>query len=199
VLFLNDRLPNGAGFTRWLDRNFTALLLSVLDGSNRFSARLLSGGHRLRCDARCPLCLQHFRNMNYHGLLDWRLGLALLRVLADERWACGLDGRFTGPELDGWPMSNNQLTDWPGWADVLVRAFCLDFGYKPNRFGALPGFVDNLGQAVVAIHPLWPEQSNLEDNVLARARLEAGRGGREVKVVDTFNLAARPAWVRSRL
>jgi hypothetical protein len=199
LLLVNDRLPNGAGFTRWLDRNFPGLLRSLLNGSNRFGARLLEEQHRRRCDSKCPVCLQHFRNMNYHGLLDWRLGLAMLRILAEETWVCGLDGDFQGPELGGWPVGNGLLGDWLSWAAALVAAFCQDFQFEQQTFGILPGFLDDLGRAFVAAHPLWPKQSNVEDNVLARARLEAGRGGREVEMVDTFNLAVRPAWVRGRV
>ena len=103
VLFINDRLPNGAGFTRWLNDNFAVLLRSILTGSNPFASRVLDDRHASQCDSRCPVCLQHFRNMNYHGLLDWRLGMSLLRLLADENFLCGLDGVFTGADLEAWP------------------------------------------------------------------------------------------------
>jgi hypothetical protein len=196
VLFVNDRLPNGAGFTRWLNENFAAVLQSIMDGSNPFAGRVLEDRHRHRCDSRCPVCLQHFRNMNYHGLLDWRLGLSMLRLLTDESYLCGLDGTFTGPDLDSWPAPRGGTVGWLGWAGELVAGFCNDFDCVPRRFGQLHGFVNTDGRAVVVAHPLWPDQSNVEDNVLSAARLSAASGGRSVRTVDTFNLAARPAWVR---
>jgi hypothetical protein len=196
VLFVNDRLPNGAGFTRWLNDHFATLLESVLAGTNPFAGRVLDARHRSRCDARCPLCLQHFRNMNYHGLLDWRLGLSLLRVLADPDYRCGLDGSFSGPDLDAWPGAHGALVGWPAWAGELVEAYCHDFGGTPQNFGQVPGFIDANGGTVVVTHPLWPDQSNVEDNILAEARLAAGPG---VRTMDSFNLAARPAWVRRTL
>jgi hypothetical protein len=199
VLFINDRLPNGAGFTRWLNDNFQDLIGSVLAGTNPFAGRILDAQHRGRCDSRCPVCLQHFRNMNYHGLLDWRLGLSLLRVLADPAYLCGLDGSFAGPDLDSWLGPHGGLIAWPRWARELVGAYCHDFGCAPQTFGRVPGFVDVEGRAVVVTHPLWPDQSNVEDNVLAEARLAAAAGGREVRTMDSFNLAARPAWVRRML
>jgi hypothetical protein len=196
VLFVNDRLPNGAGFTRWLNDHFATLLGSVLAGTNPFAGRVLDPSHRGRCDSRCPLCLQHFRNMNYHGLLDWRLGLSLLRVLADPGYLCGLDGSFSGPDLEAWPGVGGAPIDWAAWAEELVGAYCHDFGCTPQTFGQLPGFVDADGGAVVVTHPLWQDQSNVEENILAEARLAAGPG---VRTMDSFNLAARPAWVRRKL
>ena len=198
VLFVNDRLPNGAGFTRWLNDHFATLLGSVLAGTNPFAGRVLDARHRGRCDSRCPVCLQHFRNMNYHGLLDWRLGLSLtpsagrprlpLRagrvVLQDPTWTRGPGVRAA------------RLIDWPTWAGELVGAYCHDFGCTPQAFGRLPGVVDADGGSVVLTTPLWPDQSNVEDNILAEARLAAGPG---VRTMDSFNLAARPAWVRRTL
>jgi hypothetical protein len=111
VLYLNDRLPNGAGFLRWLHDHFDYVLASVLGPApaNGFARSLLAPAHA-DCDSRCPGCLQHFRNMNYHGLLDWRLGLSLLRSLADPAHACGLDGCFDTPDLRGWVERTGPTT-----------------------------------------------------------------------------------------
>jgi len=34
--------------------------------------------------------------MNYHGLLDWRLGIALMRVMENRNYLAGADGQFNG-------------------------------------------------------------------------------------------------------
>ena len=199
VLFINDRLPNGAGFTRWLNDHYRTLLCSVLNGSNPFAARILDDRHRGRCDSRCPVCLQHFSE--YELPRAARLAtrnVSLLRVLADEACLCGLDGSFTGADLEAWPSPHGGSVDWVGWAAAIVSAYCHDFGCEPQMFGRLPGFIDTDGRAVVVVHPLWPEQSNVDGNILASA-LSAASGGNRLRTIDSFNLAARPAWVRRKL
>ena len=188
-LYVNDRLPNGAGFTRWLRDHFAAVLTSVLGPTpaNGFARSLRAPAHA-DCDSRCPGCLQHYRNMNYHGLFDWRLGLSFLQALADPSHACGLDGRFDTPELLGWLERTRSYRD----------AFCAAFGFTPRDYGPLLGFEAD-GAAYVVRHPLWQEQCNRRGNVLAAARAEAGASGLPVRTVDAFNLKVRPAWTRFNL
>jgi hypothetical protein len=195
VLYLNDRLPNGAGFTRWIAReayrHFSELLSSILGSTptNRFAADLVSAGHADACDGRCPRCLQNFRNMNYHGLLDWRLGLALLHALKDANYDCGLDGTSGGPEL----------RDWVARAEADRNLFCAAFpDFRPVKHGALPA-LENGAAVWLVVHPLWAETSARPDNVLAVARAAARAAGKVPRNVDAFNLHARPAWVRYNL
>ena len=67
-------------------------------------SELLRNDHPTECDQACYRCLQRYSNQAYHGLLDWRLGLAFLTILDDSSWQCGLDGRFEGPALQDWPL-----------------------------------------------------------------------------------------------
>src|SRR5262249_29823832 len=110
-IVINDHLPNGAGFTGWIADNWSTVLQSVVNltpPANSFPGALLSPSHQ-SCDSSCPDCLRHYRNMSYHGLLDWRLGLSLLRTLAIPEFICGLEGDFTIPELQGWPETATSL------------------------------------------------------------------------------------------
>jgi hypothetical protein len=34
------------------------------------------------CDTSCNLCVRDFYDMPYHGVLDWRLGLDMVRLAA---------------------------------------------------------------------------------------------------------------------
>lgn len=194
-LAVNDRVPNGAGFTREIYERFPDLLASILDGRNRYAARVLSSSHLGVCDSKCPICLQTFRNMPFHGLLDWRLGLSLMRVLANENYNCGLDGNMDYTDLSSWSRADGAALDWLQWAESLVGHLCRNFAQARFRhFGQLPGYVAN-DRAVIVRHPLWGATSNLEDNILAAARVAAESDGLNVSLVDTFNLALRPVWV----
>jgi DEAD/DEAH box helicase domain-containing protein len=85
-IVISDRLPNGSGFTLWLAQHWQEVLTEkIINSQNTFVDTIMSQQHRDQCDSSCYNCLRHYRNINYHGLLDWRLGLSLLRVLADNR------------------------------------------------------------------------------------------------------------------
>ncbi len=79
-IILTDVLPNGSGFVRNLFDNIDSVMNTLLtDKTERYVGKLLSDTHN--CDSACYDCLKGYRNMNYHGLLDWRLGMSLLRLL----------------------------------------------------------------------------------------------------------------------
>lgn len=182
-IIVNDHLPNGAGFTNWMAENWKSILESAVDPSppaNSFAGAIISSTHRT-CDSSCPDCLRHYRNMSYHGLLDWRLGLSLLRVLAADSFVCGLDGDFSVPELDGWIENARSLRDM----------FCHSFPQSAARdFGPLPGF-DVGARSVIVIHPMWDQNSPTGYLAEARASLEADA---DVRYVDIFNVLRRPSW-----
>ena len=144
----------------------------------------MSDEHRQKCDSSCYDCLQQYRNMNYHGLLDWRLGLSLLRVLANDNFSCGLDGSFDTPDLEGWLNTATKLRD----------TFCSSFSYcSPQQFGELIGFT--LGdKKVIVVHPLWDlyKPVGLLADAVAVAKVEDP--SQVVRYLDTFNLLRRPSW-----
>ena len=121
--------------------------------------------------------------MPYHGLLDWRLGLAYLNMLQDPEYKCGLDGQFNTPELDGWLDS----------ASELCKNFASQFNFVTKTWGGLPGFEVG-SKRVIIVHPLW-DKKNRSDIV---AEAEANAGG-HVAFLDTFNLLRRPGWCRMQL
>ena len=58
--------------------------------------------HREECTQSCYKCLHRYSNQPFHGLLDWRLGLAFLRALYQSDFVAGADGDFSAPELVDW-------------------------------------------------------------------------------------------------
>ena len=123
--------------------------------------------------------------MNYHGLLDWRLALAYLRILNDPHYSCGLDGQFTTHELDG----------WLNFATKLSENFAEQFGYQPRTWGSLPGFETGIMKEVIIVHPLWDTRDRR--GILAEA--VAAAGDASVRYIDTFNLLRRPGWCHMEL
>ena len=131
-MIVSDHLLNGAGFTAWVRDHWYDLLASITDnnaGPDTFISTMTSQSHRSSCDSSCYTCLRNYRNMAYHGLLDWRLGISLLRELQSAGFRCGLDGDFSTPDLDGWVEQ----------ATSLRNSFCGSFHAQTHSFGQLPG------------------------------------------------------------
>ena len=97
-IVLSDHLANGAGFTNYVSEHWESLLAlatSFDPGPDSFIGSLLRQEHRLACNASCYYCLRNYRNMVFHGLLDWRLGVSFLRCLRSDRFDCGIGGVFS--------------------------------------------------------------------------------------------------------
>jgi DEAD/DEAH box helicase domain-containing protein len=198
VLQITDHLVNGAGFCEELassDGNgrvrVAAMLRSILDEMEAYPLRdFLAVDHAQACDGACYMCLHRYANRAYHGLLDWRLGLAYLRTFIDPGFACGLDGDFVVPELRDW----NRLAQLG--ADEMARRFGRGGG-EVATIGALPAFRFNRSQDdwALVVHPLWSRDAH--DGLLADS--VAAFRGRQLELVDTFNLARRPVRVREQL
>lgn len=189
-LVINDHLENGAGFSAWLSqpdewRRILGLATATDPSTNTFIGKIMSPEHSRACSSACYDCLCVYRNMSYHGLLDWRLGISILRVLQSARHLCGIDGDFSTPELSGWLDSANELQ----------TNFCQSFGgCRPMTFGCLPGWriANRFG---IVIHPLWNTQR--PSAILAEA-LAALRPDDDIRLVDTFNLYRRKSWIYQR-
>ena len=182
-IVIADHLPNGAGFADQLHKDWEKLLGLILNakpGDGSFAGALISERHTTRCDSSCPDCLRQYRNMSYHGLLDWRLGLSLIRVLSDSTYSCGLDGDFSRPDLKNWNEAARQLRD----------SFSVTFGCSPRDFGPLPGF-ELAKRAVIITHPLW--NSDNPKGLLAQAMASVSPDV-SLQFIDTFNTQRRMSW-----
>ena len=181
-IVLSDHLTNGSGYVAWVHNNWAAVLACATSSderANTFIGALTSDSHRQNCDSAGYDCLRQYRNMIFHGLLDWRLGLSLLRSLSDNTFVCGLDRDFAAPDLDRWQEFARERRD----------AFCGTFGCTPRDFGPLPGLVVG-AQQVVIVHPLWDTHRPL--GILAEAH--AAVSSAAPQHLDTFNLLRRESW-----
>jgi hypothetical protein len=190
-IILNDHLENGAGFTAWLsqDDNWRRML-DVITGrtpdDDTFVGKILSAEHVQSCQSACYDCLCFYRNMSYHSLLDWRLGLSILRVLADSSYTCGNDENFSYPELSG----------WLDFSDSLRNSFCQSFqNCETAEFGPLHGWRVG-GRNVILTHPLWSIAHPY--GILAEALASVSQD-ESIRLVDTFNLHRRMSWIYQRL
>lgn len=192
MLQIADALINGSGLSRRLgeDRSdgiphIVHLIRETLADEARwplvdFLKVDEEGDHAARCQTSCYRCIQRYGNRSYHGLLDWRLGLAYLRALVTPGYSCGLDEK------------DRQFPETRGWRE---RAFALAeavVGMRPNSLAAeihkasgIPALRETRagGLTMLVVHPLWRTDGDFG---------KALSGGTDVRFLDTFNLERRP-------
>lgn len=192
MLQMADSLINGSGLCRRLgdDRSdgtphIVFLIDEILKNGAKwplvdFLKRDAAGEHAARCQTSCYQCIQRYGNRSYHGLLDWRLGLAYLRALVYPGYSAGLDIK---------DRDFPETRDWKGRALALADAVA---GMRPNSLmvdvhqpSGLPALRERQagGATFLVVHPLWRTDGNFGTEL-------SGGGG--VRFVDTFNLERRP-------
>ena len=197
LLQITDQLVNGAGYCKQLSEpvDGTPLVLQLatsIVGDRQVSplADLLEPDHVAKCDPACYRCLQRYGNQSYHGLLDWRLGLAYLQALLDPDYGCGLDGANE---------NDPALADWPQLANDYAQAL-VDFdgtGSVETVQGLVAFRIQEDGPKALVVHPLW----NLDDPAprLAAAIRHLKSEGVPICFVDTFQLSRASLAVREGL
>lgn len=181
LVSLADEQINGSGFVADLYENIDVYVQRILRGDDNFFDRMLSDEHTRKCVSSCYECLSNYTNMPYHGLLDWRLGVALFRLLVDETYRVGLDGNIDYPELRDWKKLASQMLS------VLNDSFAMG-GEVKNDDAVLPYLRYN-DKYVFAIHPLWT--SNHTNYLLAKSIYQIKARREDVITIDTFNLVRR--------
>jgi DEAD/DEAH box helicase domain-containing protein len=198
-IILTDELPNGSGFVRFLYNNFQDILVETMNPPdvNNYLGKIHSQAHQDKCKDACYDCLKVYRNMNYHSLLDWKLGLSLMRVLHDPAFVCGSDGNFN---------SYIELYDWLSFATELRNSFARSFGFTHlDEIRGLPVIKTGRNQKniIMIVHPFWDLRNIRVANWLAEIKAEiddytSGRSG-SISIIDTFNLHRRPGWCFEKL
>lgn len=189
VLQIADALINGSGLSRRLGSmgaggrpEITSIIESILISESKWPLAAFAAPHHKRvCHCTCYRCLQQYGIRRVHGLLDWRLALSYLRAMIDGEYACGLDGRFVGHELEGWPERAHALA-----ARVAsIRPGSLTCETLAGR--ELPVIIEKHGgntTKFIVVHPLWrtDDTSSLLESPITP----------DIRFVNTFDLERRP-------
>ncbi|MEI9903033.1 MAG: hypothetical protein WDN06_02895 [Asticcacaulis sp.] len=199
MLQIADSLINGSGLCRRLGEQVSRerkpllaeMISSVVTDSTKwplkdFLASDADGDHAQQCQTSCYRCIQRFGNRRYHGLLDWRLGLAYLRAMVTPNYLCGLSPAEKNlPEIVDWDARAHEL------AETVASMRSGTLAYQPLTSSNLPSIVERTheGQEIarfVVIHPLW----RCDPEVMSKVLCEDWSA--ELKFLDTFNLERRP-------
>lgn len=160
-LYLSDALPNGAGIVSYLyqDGKLEELIKSIVNfdsfDSNKtskeksFMQSLISKDHRHNCLTACQKCLLTYSNRGFHHVLDWRLGVGLLRLMLDPNYDFGFDVATR--------MSCEELSDW----NYIVHECAKKYHLSAETDGQYYWLKDDL--CTVFYHPLWKKTKVLEN------------------------------------
>ena len=135
--------------------------------------------------------------MNYHGLLDWRLGISTLRVMLDDKFCAGVDGNFA---------AGLELHDWLKDAQKTAQQFAKGVGLIQENDFELPVLTTKRqSQFIVVVHPFWrydlaslPEDHWITEKIF-EIIVAAGNDKSKLKFIDSFNLQRRPGWCYQKI
>ena len=95
-VYMNDNAPNGAGFVSMLCSPSPTGKLKLLEimedivSPNPSSPFMQSiRKHAQECKTSCPKCLNTYYNRGLHHVLDWRLGMDVIKLLLDNVYEMG--------------------------------------------------------------------------------------------------------------
>lgn len=91
-IYLSDALPNGANLVGHMfeEENLKLLLEEIADASNSFMKGIISPEHAKSCTTTCHNCLQTYSNRGLHHVLDWRLGVGIIRIMLGQPYDFGM-------------------------------------------------------------------------------------------------------------
>lgn len=141
-VFLSDSLENGAGYSSYLGK--PAVMEDLLKfivgqgGDTRFFGPLVDPKHAAICQTSCPDCIRDFSNLAFHNILDWRLGLDMVRLALDVNAPVDFTVPYWQPLVT--QAAQVYFANQPGWSVLQT---------SPVPIGR------NGPRTQVITHPLW--------------------------------------------
>jgi hypothetical protein len=154
-LFLSDAAPNGSGFMNYLFENFEYILDNILNGDQQFIQSIIE--HKQDCNSSCQKCLNTYGNSGYHHILDWRLGIGLLRLMKNASYSFGfIESEEINFELEDLKELINNASNTYSKIDEKTNLVGGNrFNYLRFEGKPLLGSADSY-KAIV--HPLWNKE-----------------------------------------
>lgn len=190
VLQIADTLVNGSGLSRRLSSPatrpwFIDLMSSIVEDRGQWPLReFTTADHRRSCDQACYECMHRYSNRSYHGLLDWRLGLAYIRTLLNPDHGVGGDGDFRTPELEDWETTS------VGALERIARGTPEFSVLRGTPVPALEWRKAGRSIVVAVRHPLWCQEGDDVPPLVKTMRTAIM--GKELRWLDSFELSRRP-------
>lgn len=146
VIYLSDAAPNGAGIVSYLyqKNHLEEMIDDIIDFRTPFMRSLIDDTHRHKCKTACQDCLLTYSNRGYHHVLDWRLGVSILRLMKDSTFDIGFN-----------PATRTQYQEFADYDEIVLEC--------AQKLGQnwIPGLYHNEAQGMretrhlIIYHPLW--------------------------------------------
>ncbi|MDX2055670.1 MAG: DEAD/DEAH box helicase [Polyangiaceae bacterium] len=180
-VYLADALANGAGYVRHLSER--RILEEVLGDMFRGEHSHTLEGIRNHftdpgcCAASCYLCLLSYENLRYHGLMDWRLAMDVVELVASGT------------------MQTNPTPQWQQRLGLAWQGLGTEFQRRDPVAGFAAADHVELDLSVIAAPPLMNRDRQYIHPDLAEAVADIEGAGRTAFVCSYFDLVHRPWWV----
>ena len=146
VIYLSDAAPNGAGIVSYLYQqgNLRSIIEDIVEFRTSFMQSLINENHRHKCKTACQECLLTYNNRGFHHVIDWRLGVSLLRLMLNSSFDFGFNPATRG--------QYQELADYDELVTECAQKLRQDWtiGNYHHIANNIRG-VDN----VIIYHPLW--------------------------------------------
>ena len=173
VLYLSDAAPNGAGIVSYLyqENHLKTILEEITGFQTAFMQSLISEKHRLSCKTACQDCLLTYTNRGFHHVLDWRLGVSILRLMLNP----GFDFGFN-------PATRRQYQEFSDYDDLVMEcAQKLRQTWTKGSYHHSARFMRDVDNLII-YHPLWSKT-----RLIATAKSE-GLSTEKLAIHNTFRV-----------
>ena len=106
-VYMNDKAPNGAGFVSMLCSPSASGELKLIEIMKNIVSQNPSSpfvqsikNHAQECKTSCPKCLNTYYNRGIHHVLDWRLGMDVIKIMLDQNYTMGFNNLADTPYGD---------------------------------------------------------------------------------------------------
>ena len=152
-VFMVEQLENGAGYTSFLGNadpeiQYEVFLKQLLKNGIIYE-KLTEENHEGTCDCSCYDCLRDYYNQKYHEMLDWRLGLDLAQIAANNSYV---------------PSIMDKSGYWYKLLLSRIEALKGQDGEEINIYPQAESVIIKINnETIILAHPFWSMQkiSNL--------------------------------------
>ena len=163
-VYMNDNAPNGAGFVSMLCSPSATGQLKLIEIMNDIVSPNPSSPfmqsvrkHAQDCKTSCPKCLNTYYNRGLHHVLDWRLGMDIIKLCLDNTYQMGYDNLGNTPYGD---LANilNEIGNRVANANPGRLKYQSNNG-KDWRSGYFTSGGRGGSKVEHLVHPLWNAES----------------------------------------
>lgn len=189
AIILSDALANGAGIVSYLfeDGKLKELIESIVNfksfdpsksDAESFMHSLITEDHKENCLTACQKCLLAYNNRGFHHVLDWRLGVGILRLMIDPEFDFG----FSCNNIDKYKELTNQNRVFEMAAKKLNKDDSEHKHYWIDPVNARLAKQKN--EFTIVYHPLWKKEAAIKNckNIPTDATIT------NIKMYNTFRL-----------